>query len=192
MSIKGWTKMKKLVIFIGLLIIVFSFSGCTIGKLDEIPPKAIDGEYIEESVSKGTELGNLTSNYFWDVLGVFDIERKSGGEIGKEIGEKIPSGGELGKEIGEKVPNSSEVADIINENTPTEQEIKEEIWSTSDYLKSVIGEVFTNLGEELSDAVDNDKAKPKTSTEPLEEEKTEEVEIQDVEYERKTGTGEFD
>lgn len=188
--------MKKLVIFLSLLILVFCMSGCTIGKLDEIPPRAMDPAFLDESVDKGTELGNLTANYFWDVLGVFDIERKSGGELGKEIGEKIPSGGELGKEIGEEVPNSSEVAEVIKENSPTEQEVKEEVWNTSDYLKSVIGEVFNNLGEELSNALDNDKNKVEKTVpeeaviEEVKEEVSESSENTEVPVDR--GTGDFD
>lgn len=188
--------MKKLVIFLSLLILVFCMSGCTIGKLDEIPPRAMDPAFLDESVDKGTELGNLTANYFWDVLGVFDIERKSGGELGKEIGEKIPSGGELGKEIGEEVPNSSEVAEVIKENSPTEQEVKEEVWNTSDYLKSVIGEVFNNLGEELSNALDNDKNKVEKTVpeeaviDEVKEEVSESNENTEVPVDR--GTGDFD
>ena len=174
--------MKKLVIFLSLLILVFCMSGCTIGKLDEIPPRAMDPAFLDESVDKGTELGNLTANYFWDVLGVFDIERKSGGE--------------LGKEIGEEVPNSSEVAEVIKENSPTEQEVKEEVWNTSDYLKSVIGEVFNNLGEELSNALDNDKNKVEKTVpeeaviEEVKEEVSESSENTEVPVDR--GTGDFD
>ena len=175
--------MKKLIVFISLMITVFSLSGCTIGKLDEMPPKAIDKEYIEESVDKGTELGDLTSNYFWDVLGVFGIERKSGAEIGKEIGEKIPSGAEIGKEIGEKVPNSSEVVNKVNENLPTGQEIKENIWDITDTLKEKTEEVFTNIDDELSDTMDK-KSKSETS---IQEEK-----IEDTEFERELGTDDFD
>ena len=70
--------MKKIMVLISLLIIVFSLSGCTIGRLDEIPPRAFDEEYIKNSSEKGAEIGSLTADYINNVLEVVGFEFKSG------------------------------------------------------------------------------------------------------------------
>ena len=77
--------MKKLLVLISLVILVLSLSGCTIWKLNELPPKAFDEEYIKDSSQKGAELGTLTAEYVKNVLEVLGWEFKSGSEIADDI-----------------------------------------------------------------------------------------------------------
>lgn len=118
--------MRKLVIFIGLLIIVFSFSGCTFGRLNEFPPRAFDEEYIKESTEKGEKLGELTAQYFWDVLEVLEIE--------------IPTASDLGESINEQLPTEEEIITEIEKILPTEQEIIEGSEKISEELKDAFEE----------------------------------------------------
>lgn len=118
--------MKKLVIFIGLLIIVFSLSGCTFGRLNEFPPRAFDEEYIKESTEKGEKLGELTAQYFWDVLEVLEIE--------------IPTASDLGESINEQLPTEEEIINELEKVLPTEQEIIKFTDKMSEELKDDIQE----------------------------------------------------
>ena len=127
--------MKKLVIFIGLLIIVFSLSGCTFGRLNEFPPRAFDEKYIKESTEKGEKLGELTAQYFRDVLEILEIE--------------IPNASDLGESINEQLPTEEEIINELEKVLPTEQEIIESSEKISEELKNAFEESVTEFSESI-------------------------------------------
>ena len=167
--------MQKLAIFISLLIIVFSFSGCTTGKLNEFPPKAMDEDYIEDSVDKGSKLGDLTAKYFEDALDILEINIPSSGEINESISERIPNSSEVIEEIEDKVPNSSDVLekvedkipnssdvkDYLEDKLPSGQEVKEGIWNATDTIKDSFKESGEVIGD-LSSSNNTSKKENKT------------------------------
>lgn len=142
--------MKKIMVLISLLIIVFSLSGCIIGRLDEIPPRAFDEEYIKNSSEKGAEIGSLTADYIKNVLEVLGFEFKSGAEIGEEIGDKIPSAGEISDKVNEYIPSVGEVEKKLDEVLPTEGEILNKVEEVSESLDEKLKESAESFVESVN------------------------------------------
>lgn len=142
--------MKKIIVLISLLIIVFSLSGCTIGRLDEIPPRAFDEEYIKNSSEKGAEIGSLTADYIKNVLEILGFEFKSGAEIGEEIGDKIPSAGEISDKVNEYIPSVGEVEKKLDEVLPTEGEILNKVEEVSESLDEKLKESAESFVESVN------------------------------------------
>ena len=152
--------MKKIIVLISLLIIVFSMSGCTKGRLDEFPPRAFDEEYIKSSSEKGAEIGTLTADYIKNVLSVLGFEFKSGAEIGEEIGNKIPSVGDIEKELDKVLPTEGEILDAVEKATdkiPSVGEIEEkldEVLPTEAEILNKVEEVSEDLDGKLKQSVE--------------------------------------
>lgn len=142
--------MKKIMVLISLLIIVFSLSGCTIGRLDEIPPRAFDEEYIKNSSEKGAEIGSLTADYIKNVLEVVGFEFKSGAEIGEEIGDKIPSAGEISDKVNEYIPSVDEIEQELDKVLPTEGEILNKVEEVSESLDEKLKESAESFVESVN------------------------------------------
>ncbi len=142
--------MKKIMVLISLLIIVFSLSGCTIGRLDEIPPRAFDEEYIKNSSEKGAEIGSLTADYIKNVLEVLGFEFKSGAEIGEEIGDKIPSAGEISDKVNEYIPSVGEIEQELDKVLPTEGEILNKVEEVSESLDEKLKESAESFVESVN------------------------------------------
>lgn len=142
--------MKKIMVLISLLIIVFSLSGCTIGRLDEIPPRAFDEEYIKNSSEKGAEIGSLTADYIKNVLEVVGFEFKSGAEIGEEIGDKIPSAGEISDKVNEYIPSVGEIEQELDKVLPTEGEILNKVEEVSESLDEKLKESAESFVESVN------------------------------------------
>lgn len=142
--------MKKIIVLISLLIVVLSLSGCTIGKLNEIPPKAFDEEYIKSSSEKGTEIGSLTADYIKNVLEVLGFEFKSGAEIGEEIGDKIPSAGEISDKVNEYIPSVGEIEQELDKVLPTEGEILNKVEEVSESLDEKLKESAESFVESVN------------------------------------------
>lgn len=142
--------MKKIMVLISLLIIVFNLSGCTIGRLDEIPPRAFDEEYIKNSSEKGVEIGSLTADYIKNVLEVLGFEFKSGAEIGEEIGDKIPSAGEISDKVNEYVPSVGEIEQELDKVLPTEGEILNKVEEVSESLDEKLKESAESFVESVN------------------------------------------
>ena len=142
--------MKKILVLISLLIIVFSLSGCTIGRLDEVPPRAFDEEYIKNSSEKGAEIGSLTADYIKNVLEVLGFEFKSGAEIGEEIGDKIPSAGEISDKVNEYIPSVGEIEQELDKVLPTEGEILNKVEEVSESLDEKLKESAESFVESVN------------------------------------------
>lgn len=142
--------MKKIIVLISLLIIVFSLSGCTIGRLDEVPPRAFDEEYIKNSSEKGAEIGSLTADYIKNVLEVLGFEFKSGAEIGEEIGDKIPSAGEISDKVNEYIPSVGEIEQELDKVLPTEGEILNKVEEVSESLDEKLKESAESFVESVN------------------------------------------
>ena len=142
--------MKKIIVLISLLIVVLSLSGCTIGRLDEIPPRAFDEEYIKNSSEKGAEIGSLTADYIKNVLEVLGFEFKSGAEIGEEIGDKIPSAGEISDKVNEYIPSVGEIEQELDKVLPTEGEILNKVEEVSESLDEKLKESAESFVESVN------------------------------------------
>ena len=142
--------MKKIMVLISLLIIVFSLSGCTIGRLDEIPPRAFDEAYIKNSSEKGAEIGSLNADYIKNVLEVVGFEFKSGAEIGEEIGDKIPSAGEISDKVNEYIPSVGEIEQELDKVLPTEGEILNKVEEVSESLDEKLKESAESFVESVN------------------------------------------
>lgn len=142
--------MKKIIVLISLLIVVLSLSGCTIGRLDEVPPKAFDEEYIKSSSEKGAEIGSLTADYIKNVLEVLGFEFNSGAEIGEEIGDKIPSAGEISDKVNEYIPSVGEIEEELDKVLPTEGEILNKVEEVSESLDEKLKESAESFVESVN------------------------------------------
>ena len=140
-------------VLISLLIIVFSLSGCTIGRLDEIPPRAFDEEYIKNSSEKGAEIGSLTADYIKDVLEVLGWEFKSGSEIAEDIHEILPTEGEIHQavdNISEKIPSVGDIEKELDKVLPSQGEITEKVEEVSEGVDKRLKESVEAFGESIN------------------------------------------